>query len=89
MNWLAKILNLIPVIAAGVHLFSPGATLESKQQLATDSLQLALQGATVLAAGTADAPLVAGLGELAQTTLTSAVTVLHNSATPAPIAGTV
>lgn len=82
VNILLKLLQLIPLIAAGVQTIHND--LDSKQKLAQDSLNLAIAGAKVEAPAQAD--VITGIGQVAQTALTATVAQLHTAATPAPAA---
>lgn len=82
MNWL-KLLNLIPIIAIGIHQLHTDKTLGEKQQFGQDLLAIVTAGATV-GLPDADGQLAASIGGIAHTTLADTIAALHNAPPPAP-----
>ena len=80
MNWLQKLLSLIPLIAFGANQIH--SDINSKQALAADSLELAIAGAKALAPAEHQG-LIDTIAPIAKTALTATVAAMHNASQPA------
>lgn len=81
MNWLTNIMKLLPYILAGVNVIHSDASDETKSQIATQLLGVAVAGATQSGVlSPTNSAIAAGAGDVVQGIITS---VSVTSPTPA------